>query len=567
MIEELRIRNLGVIESADVTFGPAMSAITGETGAGKTMALTSLSLLMGGKAEPAKVRTGAELASVEGTFVVDGDSPAVEIVTNAGGSVDIEGGQAAIYVSRQVPRSGRSRAYVGGQSVPLAVLQELSAHLVTVHGQSDQLRLKSPAAQREALDRFGGDDIAGVRASYDECWRAYNEKRAELEEFRARAEEAGTERLALEALIKRVDAVKPKVGEDDELKALALQLDNVEALREAMAIASGALGGDDDTQGALALLDHADRELRKASSADTELAELGGRLGEAAKIASEVANELGLKLADLDADPERLNKIHARRAELNSLQKELGMSLEQIIERRAQADDRLESIADPAAHIERLEYELEQATADLRKAGRDLSKAREKFGDTLGSLVTVELANLAMKDATFAVELHKREEPSAHGIDDVAFMLSPHRGSELLPLGATASGGEMSRIMLSLEVILSGQSVQDDHTFIFDEVDAGIGGTTALRVGERLADLGKQCQVIVVTHLAQVAAAATSHILVNKDLESGGGVTDVRVLGDDERERELARMLSGHADSEAARTHAAELLHFTDMPR
>lgn len=565
MIEEIRIRDLGVIEEASVTFSATMNAITGETGAGKTMALTSLSLLMGSKADTSRVRAGADVASVEGTFVVAETSPAVEIVRGAGGRVDIEDDQAIIIVSRQVPRTGRSRSYVGGQSVPLAILQELATHLVTVHGQADQLRLASAAAQRDALDRFGGPAVAHVRRTYDEQWAQYLSARDALAEYKERAEQAGTERLALEALVTRVDAVKPRLGEDEELKSLALRLDNIEALRDSMSVASAALSSDDT--GALSLLDSAARELRRASNADTELAEYADRLSAVAQEASEVANELGIKLASLDADPQRLNAIHARRAELNALQKELAMSIEQILERRVQADIRLAEIEDPAAHLERLESELAAAKRRLREAGEALSNARRRAGEELSARVNSELADLAMKDARFGVDMVERDVPGPHGIDDIMFVLAPYAGSDFLPLASTASGGEMSRIMLSLEVVLSADTADADHTFIFDEVDAGIGGSTALNVGSRLARIGDTSQVIVVTHLAQVAAAADTHIVVNKNESAHTTVTDVRVLDADERERELARMLSGHADSEVARTHAAELLSGTDMPR
>ncbi len=565
MIDELRIRNLGVIEAAELSLSTGMTAITGETGAGKTMALTSLALLMGAKAESAKVRSGADMATVEGTFLVASDSPVIDIVKNAGGAVDETDDGVAIVVARHVPKSGRSRAYAGGQSVPQATLQQMADHLVTVHGQSDQLRLKSPSRQREALDRFGGEAVAHASRDYAQAWAAYIAATQALEDFEKEARQAGTERLALEALVTRVDAVKPLDGEEDELRAQALRLDNVEALRAAMASALGSLDGGEGGVGALTQLDSAYRELEKASASDPDLGLLATQLKEASFVTSDITNQLGELLGNLDADPERLNAIHERRAQLTALQRELGMDIPEIIERRAQADERLASISDPAAHMDKLRDEVTKAGKHLDDVGATLSKLRGDVGQRLSKSVTSELQALSMKDATFSVDLRRREAPAAHGLDDVTFLLSPHRGSDLLPLGSTASGGEMSRIMLALEVTLSGANPEADHTFIFDEVDAGIGGKTALSVGERLATLGQKCQILVVTHLAQVAAYASAHVVVEKQSSTAATNTGVVAVAQEDRERELARMLSGHEDSEAARTHAAELLRSAHM--
>lgn len=567
MIEELRIRNLGVIEQADVSFADGMTALTGETGAGKTMALTSLALLTGGKAESQRVRIGADKATVEGTFVVRSDSPAVDVVREAGGEVDDDGEKAAIYVARHIPASGRSRAFVGGHAVPVSVLQELATHLVTVHGQADQLRLRSQSAQREALDAFGGSDIAHAREEYGQAWAAFIAANETYREFEANAKSLGQQRLALEALVSRVDAVKPQPNEDQELKALALRLDNVEEIRSSLAHASFLLDGSDNEAGATARIDEAAMSLAKLTSSDPELQPLVQQMRDGAIVLADVSAEILSRLSDLDADPERLNQVHARRAELNSLQRDLAMSLEEIIEARASAGTKLDSLKDPVAHRDALLEAVEKAERALLDAGKKLSDLRGEAAQRLASSVNKELAELAMKDATFSIEFTPLDEPTAHGTDAVSFLLAPHRGSVPMVLGTTASGGEMSRIMLALEVTLTGANPPADHTFIFDEIDAGIGGKTALSVGKRLAELGGRCQVITVTHLAQVAAYAQQHVVVEKDSGSAGALTDVRLLSMPERERELARMLSGHDELNAARTHAAELLQVTGVTR
>ncbi|QOQ38749.1 DNA repair protein RecN [Trueperella pecoris] len=564
MIDELRISQLGVIESANLNLSNGMTAITGETGAGKTMALTSLSLLMGAKADPSRVRAGAEKATVEATFVVSAESPVVSIVENAGGTVDMEGDQAAIIVARHVPARGRSRAYVGGQTVPMAVLEEIAQHLVTVHGQTDQLKLRSEAQQRAALDAFGGPPLMEAREAYDRAWANLRQAQATLEEFRAGMRQAASERLALEALVKRVDAVEPQAGEEDELKARAMVLEHVEDLRVAMASSMSVLSGEDDG-GVLGAIDTAAQMLAQVCDADTELGDLSQQLHDVSIVASDVVNVLGLKLAALEADPEELNEIHARRAELRSLQRDLGMSIEEILDQRASADAKLRSLAAPEEHLAELEEKVKEAHRSVMDYGRRLRTQRRKAGEKLGALVSEELHGLAMKDATFSVAIEPTDGPTRHGLDEVTFLLAAHRGTPALPLSSTASGGEISRIMLALESALNANPMPD-HTFIFDEVDAGIGGKTALSVGQRLARVGKASQVLTVTHLAQVAAYADHHVVVTKKTDGSATSTDVVVIDGEERVEELARMLSGHAESAAARTHAAELLSTAVVP-
>lgn len=558
MIEKVHIENLGVIESADLELGAGMNALTGETGAGKTMALTSLQLLMGGKADSMKVRAGATNARVEGTFVVREDSPARAIVEEAGGSVDVEDGKAVIYVSRTVPAEGRSTAHAGGRRVPMSVLHDLAEHLVTVHGQSDQLRLRSANEQLKALDAFGGERVATARANYDAAYRAHRAAKAALEEFRRDAKAAGAERLSLEALVNRVDAVKPQEGEEEELRAEAMRLDNVESLREAMSAARSALEGDERT--VLNLTEFARTELERASSDDASLGELAKELRQVSAIANDVAAQLRHKLGDFEADPERLNAIHERRADLTRLQRDLAMDIPEILVERDRAEQRLLRLDDPQAMDDKLSAALSAARRDVIATGTTLTEARSEAASELGALVSDELHSLSMKDATFSVAVTPTDVPTPTGMDTCEFLLAAHLGSKPLPLSATASGGEISRIMLALEVTLARGNMDPDRTFIFDEIDAGIGGSTAISVGERLARLSRSCQTIVVTHLAQVAAYANEHVVVEKRSDSETTATDVVHVAGAQREAELARMLSGHADSGAARAHAAELL-------
>ncbi|WP_124054746.1 DNA repair protein RecN [Arcanobacterium ihumii] len=558
MIEELNIRDLGVIEEAHLLLDSGMTAITGETGAGKTMALTSLHLLMGGKADATKVRAGSEKAIVEGVFRVNRQSPAVSIIEEAGGEVETDGDTVSIIVSRHVHSKGRSRAFAGGASVPVTILQELAEYLVTVHGQSDQLRLALPVQHRIALDEFSGITGSALENDYNELWTEYIKINQELDEFRERAQEAGTERLALEALIHRIDATKPEIGEDEALRSESIRLENIEDLRLAISQTLFSLAGDETQKGALEHIDSSIHCLEKTD--DEELIKLAQSLATASSITSEVVNQLGLLGESVDADPDRLNQIHERRAELRAIQRELSMDITTMLRRREEADVQLAQLQDPQAQIEQLETDLRNIRNKLENCASKISELRKQSATRLEKEVTGELQNLFMKDARFIVKVEKTEELSKDGMDSIEFLLAPHQGMPPGKLSTTASGGELSRVMLALEVILSKTVSDSDHTFIFDEVDAGIGGKTALLIGERLSQLSAQSQVLVVTHLAQVAAYAAQHVVVDKESVKGVAVTQVRVMNSDERERELARMLSGHENSEAARTHAAELL-------
>lgn len=563
MIEELRISNLGVIEHAQVNFERGMTALTGETGAGKTMTVTALQLLMGAKADGARVRSDAEKAVVEGTFIVPQSSPAVSIVHEAGGDVEeADPGYVSIIVARQVPRHGRSRAYVGGRSVPSNVLSELAKHILTLHGQSDQLRLSSATQQRHAVDAYAGESVHVAYLNYSAAWEQMQALEKELAEFDSAARAMVTERMAMQMLVKQVDAVKPYVGEDEQLKAQALRLSNVEALRVAMQSAQTALSNEAEG-GALELIDAAYHALERTQ--DSELIELANQLIEVNGTLAEISAALGANLENLEADPDRLEEIHARRAVLRNLERELGMSVADMLSEAERARTQLAALDDPDAHRQELHQQLDEATANATAAARTLTDIRRAAAAELSAAVNSELAELYMKDATFSVHIHHRSELASWGADDVSFLLSPHSGAPAMELGHTASGGEMSRIMLALEVSLAARAAAADHTFIFDEVDAGIGGKSALAVGKRLAQLALHSQVLCVTHLAQVAAFASEQVVVEKASTDTGAMTAVRVVSGDEREAELARMLSGHVESLAARAHAAELLHSADV--
>jgi DNA repair protein RecN (Recombination protein N) len=577
VLDELRIRGLGVIDEAVLPLGPGLTVVTGETGAGKTMVITGLLLLFGGRADAARVRTGSQQASVDGRLELTAQSPVAGRIREAGGELD-NGDE--LVLRRVVSAAGRSRAFAGGAPVPVAVLSELAEHLLAVHGQSDQLRLVRPAAQRAALDRYAGVDLGQFAETYAR-WRG---AATELSDRVSHAAELRREADLLAHGIAEIEAVAPQTGEAEELAQLAAKLGHADALTFAARTAHDVLMGDaDDPSGEVGdvtqLVGAAVRTLAQQQGADAELDALASRLAELAALAADLGAEFGAYAEQLDADPARLEQVESRRAALGTLVRkycdEPEPSIASVLRWAAAARERLAHIDVSDEAIAALRAEYEEAGAAVAALATDISRQREQAADRLAAAVTGELTGLAMPDARLEVTVSPRSPTAglptlevggrdvavaADGADEVTLLLQPHPGAPALPVGRGASGGELSRVMLALEVCLVG--TDPVPTLVFDEVDAGVGGRAAVEVGRRLARLARQRQVLVVTHLAQVAAYADRHIVVDKPAGGGdGGVTasDVRLVDGDERIAELARMLAG-SDTQTAREHAAELL-------
>lgn len=573
MIEEIRVENLGVVEHATIRPAPTLTAITGETGTGKTMVLTSLGLLLGSRAEAALVRTGSERAVVEGSVLLDPDGPHAGRAREAGADLDGD----CLLVARTLPAAGRSRAHLGGRAVPGATLGDVLGPLVTVHGQSDQLRLRSAEHQRAALDAAGGTAHRAALDAYGAAWERLRAARAAARTWREQAAARRYEIAELTALVERADALEPSAGEDHALRAEALRLGNVEELRAAAADAHGALVGDPDATGAsgpgaaAALVESARRALDRAGTLDPQLRDLAGRLAEAGYLLADAGTDLASYLAGLEGDPGRLAHVHGRIADLTELSRGFE-DLDAYLEHLAGARERLGALTGPAADGAALQAELDAAAQEVRDAGEAVTTGRRAAAERLMGAVDAELAGLAMGGAHLRVELTQRDRPGPHGMEDVAFLLLPHPGAPARPLGQGASGGELSRVMLALEVVLAGgpdagaDGPARRTTMVFDEIDAGIGGRAAVEVGRRLARLARRTQVIVVTHLPQVAAYADRHLVVTKHVDQGRTTTRVTGVEGDDRVAELARMLSGHDDSSAALRHAAELLDGARVP-
>jgi DNA repair protein RecN (Recombination protein N) len=576
VFEEITISDLGVITSAQVRLHPGLTVLSGETGAGKTMGLTGLDLLLGGKADPATVRTGAGSAVVEGRVVVPAGSPVLARAEEAGAALDDDGG---LLLVRTVGAAtdgavGRSRAHLGGRSVPAAVLGELAESLVTVHGQQDQARLRSPAHQREALDAFAGAAHGEALAAYRTAWARRGAVQAQIDDLTARRQELAREAELLRLGLAEVERVAPQPGEDVALAEEVERLAHAEDLRAAAAGAHGALAGDEDGAGiegsAAGVVDHARRLLDSGGAHDARLAALHERVREAGYLLADVATELASYLQDLQADPLRLEAAQARRAELATLTRSYGEDVEAVLRWADEGSRRLLEIDGGDERVVALTEQRDALDAEIADLARTIGGARREAAARLAETVSAELAGLAMAGASLEVRVDDAPEPGPHGGDLVEMLLVAHRGAPARPLGKGASGGELSRVMLALEVALATSPDAGEHrpgTFVFDEVDAGVGGRAATEVGRRLAVLAQGAQVLVVTHLAQVAAFADRHLVVTKTRGDVVTASDVREVEGEDRVRELARMLSGQEDSGTARAHAAELLEAADVAR
>ncbi|WP_434600322.1 DNA repair protein RecN [Streptomyces sp. A5-4] len=566
----MRIRSLGVIDDAVVELSPGFTAVTGETGAGKTMVVTSLGLLLGGRADPALVRVGAKAAVVEGRITMPADAPAAVRAREAGAELD----DGALLVSRTVSAEGRSRAHLGGRSVPVGLLAELADDLVAVHGQTDQQGLLRPARQRQALDRYAGDAVSVPHAKYTEAHRRLRSVSAELEELTTRARERAQEADLLRFGLEEINGVEPLAGEDVELAAEAERLGHAEALASAAIVAHAALAGnpeDAEDIDATVLVAGAHRALDAVRSHDPALATLAERIGEIGILLGDVAGELAGYADNLDADPLRLSAVEERRAALTQLTRKYGEDVAAVLQWAQEGAARLTDLEGDDDRIGGLAAERDVLRGELAGLAQSLTDARTEAAKRFADAVTEELASLAMPHARVSIDVKQTEDPEngievdgrlvaygAAGADEVELLLAPHPGTLPRPIAKGASGGELSRVMLAVEVVFAGSDPVP--TYLFDEVDAGVGGKAAVEVGRRLAKLAKSAQVVVVTHLPQVAAFADRQLLVEKTSDGSVTRSGVTVLEGEDRVRELSRMLAGQEDSETARAHAEELL-------
>jgi len=573
VLEELRITGLGVIESATLELGPGLTVITGETGAGKTMVVTALGLLLGGRGDSGAVRVGSASARVEGSLAVASLPDVVAAVDGAGGEVE----DGHVLLARNLSAEGRSRAYVGGASVPVSRLADVAQPLVAVHGQSDQHRLLQPRAQREALDAFGGASLAGLLGDYRAGYAELRDTERELAEVVATARERAREADLLRFGVQEIEAVAPRPGEDEALADEEQRLGHADTLRAAAGSAREALSSDEGNPDALAAVAAARTLLDGVRDHDPAAGELADRVAEITYLLSDVAADVASYATGLETDPARLATVSERRAALTALTRKYGETIDEVLTWAQVSSARLLDLDNSETRVEELRAQRAELRATLAGLAEQISKVRRQAADELARAVSDELTALAMPHARIEIRISRTPDRggldidgeswrfTSSGIDQVEILLAANTGSEPRPLNKGASGGELSRVMLAIEVVLAGTSPVP--TFVFDEVDAGVGGKAAVEIGRRLAALARTSQVLVVTHLPQVAAFADRHVVVAKSSDGSVTTSGLEVLDAEGRVRELSRMLAGLEASETAMAHAQELLDVAQEAR
>jgi DNA repair protein RecN (Recombination protein N) len=569
MLLELHVRNLAVLAEASVELGEGLNVLTGETGAGKSIVVDSLALLAGGRADNDLIRTGAETLSVAGVFEPAGDEWR-RLLAEAG--ID-DGGGGELLVRREIQRSGRNRVLVNDQPTTLRLLADLAPHLLRIHGQREELGLVDPELQRVWLDASGGGAAVRLGVEVAAAWRDYADLAARLERLSG-GEQVRRERLdLLRFQLSELEALEPLEGEDGELRAERDLLRNSEAVVQALGGAFAALYEDDGAAvdlvaRARTLLAGAQRWVQGAAAWDAELAEVEARL-------SDLSAALRDRLDGLEADPARLDAVEARLASLERVLRKHGVATAaELLERRRAMALEAEELAGEGEDREGLERRVQAALSAYREAALALSEGRRSWGRDLTAAIEAELDDLGLGKARLGVELERRERPGSglaldgteidfgsHGLDHVVFTFAPNPGEEPRPLARIASGGELSRIYLALQLAAhAGAAGGTEPTLVFDEVDAGVGGAQAAALGRKLRRLGARAQVLVVTHLPQVASFGHRQLRVAKEVREGRTHTRVEHLDAAAREREVARMLAGETTTELSLSHARELI-------
>lgn len=558
MLEILRIRNLGVISDAELNFSPGFTALTGETGAGKTMVFRSINMLFSAKPDASLVADGADAAAVMAELSVPGDIESRLIELGA----TVEDG--VVIVGRQVPIEGRTRSVIGGTAMPNTTLVDLGSEMLAVHGQSDHIKLRKPAHQRLILDRFGGSKISDVLSRYQDLWAQHLDLQHRIDSLSSDGAARQMELDRITAVVERFDELRPEPNEDVALAAEALRLGNSESLFVASMQASEALGGGDyDGEYVAALLNTARKALEQSADLDEQLGDFAKRVRELEVLAGDLASELMHYSAAIDASPQRLAYIEQRRADLKQLSREFG-TVDDLIDWVEVNRPRMELLQGGDEQVSQLKMELASCTAQMVVLAGELSTQRHLAATAFEQAVRTELEGLAMGGATVSFQI-RPADLGPFGADDIELGLVSRPNAPWVPISKGASGGELSRLMLAVQVVLA--SADPIDTFIFDEVDAGVGGAAAVEVGRRLARLARTSQVIVVTHLPQVAAFADKHYVVQAGAGEQVNSSQITEVAGDERVTEISRMLAGLSDSAAGADLANQLLDLATEER
>ena len=557
MLNEISISGIGVIEKSNLEFGPGLTVITGETGAGKTMVLTALNLVLGGKADSALVRHGQERAVANAIFNIPGDFAAR---FDEKGIISEDG---ELILTRTVNKDGKSKAVASGSAVSASALQEIAEELVMVHGQAASQTLTKASKHLELLDLYANTSLVKFQSALD----AANELAKRIKAMKSAGKERERKLEALKEFAAALKKIKPQAGELQEVNDEISRLSSVEGLTSTAGNASAIL--ENDESGVLTQLGSARKSLEKATALDPSLSEVSDQLNEAFFTIQDIAANLAGYLSDLAADPSRLEHLQQRKAELNSFIKrhstststDSNVALHELIELGANLDNEIADLEGGDDRIAELEKELKSLQDTAVREAEVISKVRIDAAAKLSKAASEEIHALSMPNTNLIVEVKSNNsfnDLTSTGLDEVNFFLQTHKDSPLVSIAKGASGGELSRVALAIEVVIAMK--EEIGTYIFDEVDAGVGGKAAIEVGRRLKALSKFAQVIVVTHLPQVAAWGDTHFVVLKDESGSVTLSQVRQVSSDERVEEIARMLAGHEDSVSARKHAEELL-------
>ena len=556
-LDEISIRSLGVIESSNIEFKSGLTVLTGETGAGKTMVLTALGLVLGSKSDSDLVRAGQERAVVTGRFSVPKQTQ--QEILESGGEVEDD----SVVITRTLSTQGKSRVLVGSAVSSAAAVASFASSLVEIHAQSSSSKLIKPAVSRELLDRYAHLDLS----AYQEVFAQFQELTSRIDDLKNQLKQQDQEIELLSKFAEEFSKLSPKPGELVQIENEIAKLGSVEQLNQAVSNGLNLLDSEDIS--AFNLLAQVRKGLDTVAGKDTELDQINERFTESFLNLQDIGSELNSYLTSLEADPARFSYLQERKAALSSLLKRYGKgsdrekAYEDLIADGLSVSEKLADLSGGSNRVAELEAKKVEVFAKLQKLAVDLSKSRSSAAKKLSDAVTFEIKNLSMPNAHFVIDqksldVNLAASYSNFGVDEISILFSAHAGAAALPLSKVASGGELSRVMLALEVVIA--EAEPIGTYVFDEVDAGVGGKAAVEVGRRLAKLSKSAQVIVITHLPQVAVWADNHLVVKKSESGSVTQSDVRQISADERKIEIARMLSGQEDSQTAQEHASELL-------
>lgn len=558
LLEEINISNLGIIRNANLPLTKGLTVITGETGAGKTMVLSALNLLLGKRGSNKMIYKDAPMLSVEGCWDLSASVHQTEIEET--GAV-IEDGQ--LYINRTIKDDGKSRCVIGGKSTPASVLSTIGGKLVNIHGQSDQIRLRNTTAQRHALDKYAGASLQKELVKYSKLYKEWKHQKEYIEDVAKNSSQRKREINSLKTFMADFDKISPTENQDIELAQQIEALSNIDTIRVSASEALEALvPSEDSAVSASSQFTASIRALNSIVAYDTELETILEKAEALCGEIDELTDSLESYINSLDEESiEQLHFAQEQETEIKILVRKYGSNLQDVIDQRERADDELEELESYNQPLDVLNANLEAIRSDMMESAQKITKLRKTAARKMETAVNNELAGLSMSGAQLVIEISE-SAPSSSGVDEVELMLQANGAATPSPIAKSASGGELSRIMLALEVVLADPS--STGTFIFDEVDSGVGGETAIEIGKRLSTLSKEAQVIVVTHLPQVAAFGDNHLKVIKNVTDDSTETTVTQLSEKERVAEITRMLSGMSDSETGKAHATELIAFTE---